>query len=91
MTVNVGLTPHLERFVFEKVASGRYGSASEVVREGLMLLQRRERNLEAHVYELKRAVAVGIAAAEAGDLHDVDEVFAEIEAMHAERVAAIAR
>jgi antitoxin ParD1/3/4 len=40
---NVSLTPELERSVDERVASGRYRSASEVVRAGLRLLEREER------------------------------------------------
>jgi putative addiction module CopG family antidote len=42
-TRNVSLTPELERTVDEKVASGRYRSASEVVRAGLRLLEREEK------------------------------------------------
>lgn len=42
-TMNVSLTPELERFVAEKVASGRYRSASEVVRAALRLLEREEK------------------------------------------------
>jgi antitoxin ParD1/3/4 len=38
MTLNVSLTPQLEEFVREKVSSGRYNSASEVVREALRLM-----------------------------------------------------
>jgi len=37
--MNVSLTPELERFVGEKVESGLYNNASEVVREGLRLLK----------------------------------------------------
>jgi antitoxin ParD1/3/4 len=37
--VNVSLTPELEKFVSAKVGSGRYNSASEVVREALRLLE----------------------------------------------------
>jgi antitoxin ParD1/3/4 len=37
--MNVSLTPELERFVSTKVESGRYNSASEVVREALRLLE----------------------------------------------------
>jgi len=37
--MNVSLTPDLDRFVAEKVESGRYTSASEVVREALRLLE----------------------------------------------------
>lgn len=40
--MNVSLTPELENYVNEKVKSGRYTSASEVVREGLRALQNDE-------------------------------------------------
>lgn len=43
-TRNVSLTPDLSRFVDKSVASGRYGTASEVVRAGLRLLERAERD-----------------------------------------------
>jgi antitoxin ParD1/3/4 len=42
-TRNVSLTPELERSVAERVASGRYRSASEVVRAALRLLEKEER------------------------------------------------
>jgi antitoxin ParD1/3/4 len=45
-TRNVSLTPELEEFVDSKVASGRYRSASEVVRAALRLLEERERGLD---------------------------------------------
>ena len=41
--MNVSVTPELERFVQDLVASGRYQSASEVFREGLRLLEQAER------------------------------------------------
>jgi antitoxin ParD1/3/4 len=40
--MNVSLTPALDRFVTNKVASGRYTSASEVVREALRLMEERD-------------------------------------------------
>jgi antitoxin ParD1/3/4 len=40
--VNISLTPELERLVNERVKSGRYASASEVIREGLRLLEEQE-------------------------------------------------
>lgn len=44
-TMNVSLTPLLERFVADTVASGRYRSASEVVRAALRLLEKDEKGL----------------------------------------------
>ena len=40
--MNVSLTPELERFVGEKVESGLYNNASEVVREGLRFLKEQD-------------------------------------------------
>jgi antitoxin ParD1/3/4 len=45
-TRNVSLTPELEAFIDNTVASGRYRSASEVVRAALRLLHERERRSE---------------------------------------------
>lgn len=42
-TKNVSLTPELDRFVAEQVASGLYRSASEVVRAALRLMEKAER------------------------------------------------
>ena len=42
-TLNVSLTPELERFIDSRVASGRYQSASEVVRAGLRLLEEEDK------------------------------------------------
>ena len=41
--MNVSLTPHLEAMVRQKVQSGRYNNASEVVREALRLMEERDR------------------------------------------------
>jgi antitoxin ParD1/3/4 len=58
--VNVSLTPELERLVQKKVATGRYGSASEVVREALRLLEEREVARAVELRALQQQVAVGI-------------------------------
>lgn len=59
MSTNVSLTPELENFVRERVREGRYNNVSEVVREGLRLLQDTEqaRRSAEHARELE-AVAV---------------------------------
>ncbi len=43
--MNISLSAHFERFVAEAVASGRFKSSSEVVREALRLLEEREMRL----------------------------------------------
>jgi antitoxin ParD1/3/4 len=52
-TLNVSLTPELEKFVQTRVATGRYQTASEVVREGLRLLEIQEREREQAFKSLK--------------------------------------
>ena len=43
-TRNVNLTNHLDRFIQARINSGRFSNASEVVREGLRLLEQCERD-----------------------------------------------
>jgi antitoxin ParD1/3/4 len=77
--MNVSLTPELEKLVHEKVKSGRYLSASEVVREALRLLEERDRLFELRLAELQRRLSVGVEQADRGELIDEDDVFAELE------------
>ena len=72
-SLNVSLTPELERFVQERVASGRYQTASEVVREGLRLLELQERDREAAHEALKAKLKRGAAQAERGEVVDGEE------------------
>ena len=66
-TLNVSLTPDLGRLVDNRVRSGRYQSASEVVREALRLLEERDRTPTASVEDLKRDIAVGLAQLQRGE------------------------
>jgi antitoxin ParD1/3/4 len=60
MGMNVNLTPQLEELVREKVASGRYTSASEVVREALRLLQDQDRLREVRLAQLRHDIRQGL-------------------------------
>jgi antitoxin ParD1/3/4 len=73
--MNVSLTPELERWISEKVEDGRYRSASEVVREGLRLLQEREEEHAARLEGLRREIQVGLDELDRGETVDVEEVF----------------
>ena len=61
MTMNVSLTPQLDRFVRTKVESGRYTSASEVVREALRLLERLDTTQEARLAALRADIEQALA------------------------------
>ena len=69
---------NLEEVVERLVASGRYNSKSEVIREGIRLVEEREKQLAA----LDAALALGIADAEAGRTLPADEVFAELKSRY---------
>ena len=65
--MNVSLTKELEAFVSRKLESGRYLSASEVVRAGLRLLEHEEELLELQRTELRKAIAKGVAQLDEGE------------------------
>jgi antitoxin ParD1/3/4 len=67
--MNVSLTPELERFINQKVETGLYQTASEVVREGLRLLKQQD---EERLESLRRDVRAGFASIDRGgfEVHD---------------------
>ena len=64
--MTISLTPDLEKLVDEKVASGRYASAIEVIRESLQLLQERDDFHRFGQEALRREVEVGFRQIENG-------------------------
>ncbi|WP_018391336.1 type II toxin-antitoxin system ParD family antitoxin [Ancylobacter sp. FA202] len=78
MAMGVDLGKQLENYVNRLVADGRYHSKSEVLREGVRLIQERESRLAA----LDAAIARGLADAEAGRTIPAEEVFARLEAKY---------
>ncbi len=76
--MNVSLTPELESLVHEKVESGLYTSASEVVREALRLLNDKDTIQQQRLAELKREIAVGLEDLKQGKTVSGEQVFAEL-------------
>ena len=58
-TRNINLTEHFDRFVERQVSSGRYGNASEIVREALRLLEEQEQERQAKLKALRQAAKQG--------------------------------
>jgi antitoxin ParD1/3/4 len=81
-TLNVSLTATLRTYVARKVKSGRYESASEVVRDGLRALQERERAAERLWADARDNVAVARRQVSEGKMVDgegaMDEILAEL-------------
>ena len=65
--MNVSLTPELEKFISTKVESGRYTSASEVVREALRTLEREEKSREEQIREFNRELKARIDSLDRGE------------------------
>lgn len=72
-TRNVVLTDPQAQFVEQLVSSGRYQNASEVLREGLRLVQQREQEQASRMQALREAVAIGLEDIEAGRFTTFDD------------------
>ncbi len=64
--MNVSLTPELEKYIAEKIRSGLYNSASEVVRESLRLMHSYEDLQLQRKIQLNQAIEMGFDQLEAG-------------------------
>jgi antitoxin ParD1/3/4 len=85
--MNVSLTPELEQLVHEKVKSGRYLSASEVVREGLRLLEDRDQLYKTRLAELQKEINLGIESSERGEVYDGETVIQELREKNQHRIS----
>lgn len=77
--ISADLGKQLESYIQQLVDTGRYGSKSEVLREGVRLVQDRETKLAA----LDAALMRGLADVKAGRTHAAEDVFAELRARYA--------
>ena len=78
MAISADLGEKLEAVVNDLVANGRYNSKSEVLREGVRLVQERE----AALARLYAALERGLADIDAGRTRPAEEVFAELRAKY---------
>lgn len=83
--MNVSLTPELEKFVSAKVDSGRYNSASEVVREALRLLEEHDAARAAQLAEFNGELGRRLAALDRGEKVDPALARARLERKSAHR------
>jgi antitoxin ParD1/3/4 len=81
MPRSYALGEHFERFVEERVKSGRFNNASEVVRAGLRLLEHQERQRELELQKLRQSIEDGRRS---GPPKPADEVFERLEAKYRE-------
>ena len=87
MPTSVALGEHFETFVKTQIASGRYNNASEVVRDGLRMLQDHDAQREAKLQRLRGDIQAGIDSGPS-TLLDMREVKAEGRRRRAERLNA---
>lgn len=77
--MNISLTPELDKLVKNKVKSGLYNSASEVVREALRLLRLRDELQQEKIAALKQDIQKGVSSLDAGQgLEMTDALFESI-------------
>ena len=76
--MNVSLTPELEKYIADKVASGMYYSASEVVREGLRLLREQDGLKQQRIAEVRKKIDRGIDQLDRGEGIDGGEFFEKL-------------
>jgi antitoxin ParD1/3/4 len=92
-TRNVNLTEHFDRLIEAGVTSGRFSNASEVVREGLRLLEQREQEDQAKLEWLRKAAKTGFDQIDRGsgiEFHSVDELDAFVDQIGEEVSAELA-
>jgi len=81
--ISVSFTPQQAEFLAACVATGRYQSASEVVREAIRLLQDQQARREAQVERIRELVSQGARQLDAGEVVELEDVLSGLSAKHA--------
>ena len=85
MATSYSIGKHFEAFIESLIASGRYSTASEIIRDGLRLIEEREQSREAKLEWLRAEIQKGL---DSGPAEEVGDMFARIKAEGRKRLAA---
>ena len=87
--MNISLTKEFESYVAQKVESGLYHSASEVIRDGLRLMKERDELHQSRLAELRKDIVIGVDQADRGQVRPFnEEVVSRVKARGRKRLAA---
>ncbi len=85
MATSYSIGKHFEGFIQSLLESGRYSTASEVMRDGLRLIEEREEHRKAKLETLRAEIQKGF---DSGPMEEVGDMFARIKAEGRKRLAA---
>jgi antitoxin ParD1/3/4 len=85
MATSYSIGKHFEEFIASLIASGRYSTASEIIRDGLRMVEEREQDREARLEALRAEIQKGL---DSGPAEEVGDMFARIKAEGRKRLAA---
>src|SRR5947209_2969257 len=84
--LSVSLPPQMAKWVSDRVNSGQYESADDLIAEALRVLRERDRDREADLGRVRAKIESGLAQARRGELLDGEDVFDQLE-RHGEAMA----
>jgi antitoxin ParD1/3/4 len=90
MATSYSIGKHFESMIDELIESGRYSTASEIMREGLRLIEEREQRRKAKLEALRAEIQKGIDSGPARDT-DIKEMIEAVKARGRQRLAALKR
>jgi antitoxin ParD1/3/4 len=87
MATSYSIGKHFEEFIASLIASGRYSTASEIIRDGLRMIEEREQRREAKLEWLRAAIQEGLDSGPAEEV-DIKELIEDVKARGRQRLAA---
>jgi antitoxin ParD1/3/4 len=85
MTTSYSIGKHFESLIEGLIESGRYSTASEVMRDGLRMIEEREQRRQAKLEALRAEIQKGF---DSGPAEEIGDMFARIKAQGRKRLAA---